>query len=569
MANLESAIKNIQKKAIDYKTTSQTIFEGKNNLTGSALTSATTSQKIKDKGVINILELVASTDLCSILNFVNQQTTDSKGFDPDKLPPPNNAPTLQKNKYAIQKKAYEIQKSIDDYYAKYGDAISLGSNEAFFSLVKQLYSDLSELQKSLQDTELTKTYRILSLFINYINEINNLIQILPFQFGGINAGANFEVNPTILKLKREIDNLRAVCVSIQNIPDSPEELAVYAFSAMSPALMEQIKELSKVLDPKKLIPTITAIINTCRSIYQVLSIVQNIIKFSQFIITISVVFIKIFSIISKFLEALPLPAMFSSVGIQTTLSSFNEKLKKFIEKFKGNIDQISLTLDYIVDFVEYLLINLEIILQRLEAIKQNFDSCDNIDRETLDNLNKVINDLSSSKDNLNKFISNYREKLKTQDNNYGKYTLTIIQEQTSNSSIRFKRRYGVALDNNGILIAQTDLTFASLDSVIYEELKLKLSSLGLAPKNLLESDLQLSVYKASLFLEDTSILEDLSTTNFNQGMDPQDNEDESDGIGLNAFINKLNGGKRLRKRVQDAMIAANQKLNKDLNKVNK
>jgi uncharacterized protein YoxC len=261
--------------------------------------------------------------------------------------------------------------------------------------------------------------------------------------------------------------------------------------------------------------------------------------------------------------------MFSSVGIQTTLSSFNEKLKKFIEKFKGNIDQISLTLDYIVDFVEYLLINLEIILQRLEAIKQNFDSCDNIDRETLDNLNKVINDLSSSKDNLNKFISNYREKLKTQDNNYGKYTLTIIQEQTSNSSIRFKRRYGVALDNNGILIAQTDLTFASLDSVIYEELKLKLSSLGLAPKNLLESDLQLSVYKASLFLEDTSILEDLSTTNFNQGMDPQDNEDESDGIGLNAFINKLNGGKRLRKRVQDAMIAANQKLNKDLNKVNK
>ena len=39
----------------------------------------------------------------------------------------------------------------------------------------------------------------------------------------------------------------------------------------------------------------------------------------------------------------------------------------------------------------------------------------------------------------------------------------------------------------------------------------------------------------------------------NENIDPPDGSDESKGIGLNAFINNLSGGRRLRKRVRATM----------------
>ena len=39
----------------------------------------------------------------------------------------------------------------------------------------------------------------------------------------------------------------------------------------------------------------------------------------------------------------------------------------------------------------------------------------------------------------------------------------------------------------------------------------------------------------------------------NENVDPPDSSDESQGIGLNAFINNLSGGRRLRKRVRATM----------------
>ena len=40
-------------------------------------------------------------------------------------------------------------------------------------------------------------------------------------------------------------------------------------------------------------------------------------------------------------------------------------------------------------------------------------------------------------------------------------------------------------------------------------------------------------------------LNDLENINFNSGLDSPDNENENDGLGLNAFMNKLPGGKNL------------------------
>jgi hypothetical protein len=564
MANLEIAIKNIQKKVIDYRSKSVEIFEGKNSLTGSSVNINNIKQTISDKGVIKILEVVASTDVCSILNFVSQQTTNYRGFDPDKQPPPSGSSSLQKNKYIIQKTAYKIQKSIDNYYAQNGEAVTVGSNAAFVQLVEQLYSDLLDLKNTsnTNDGELGKIYVIINLYNNFVSEMVELIQSLPIQNNSL--GVNITSNSEILKLKNQIDNLRSICVSIQTIPDSPQDLAVYAFSAASPLLMEQIKSLNKIADPKKLIPLLTAITNTCKTLYQILGIIENSIRFSQFIVTISVTFIKIFSVISKFLEALSIPAMFSTSGLQTKLSSFNEKLKKYIDKFKGNIDQISIVLNNMASLVEYLLINLQLVLERLDTIRVNFSSCDNINDETLNNLDSTIANLKSANANLNKFLSNFKDKTNAINNSFGEYTLSIIEEKPVDDTVRFVRRYGIALDRNGSVVVNTNPTFATLDSVIYDEVKLKLISIGAIKPQSIDGQTQVSIDRASVFLEDSSLLQQIPSDNFDSAIDPPGNEDESDGIGLNAFINKLSGGKRLRKRVQDAMVASRRQLNSDL-----
>ena len=72
-------------------------------------------------------------------------------------------------------------------------------------------------------------------------------------------------------------------------------------------------------------------------------------------------------------------------------------------------------------------------------------------------------------------------------------------------------------------------------------------------------------------VEDNTIsMDDIPTApSLSEYMDTPDNEDENDGLGLNAFVNKLNGGKRLRKRIKESMAASKEKLNSDIQSVKK
>ena len=72
------------------------------------------------------------------------------------------------------------------------------------------------------------------------------------------------------------------------------------------------------------------------------------------------------------------------------------------------------------------------------------------------------------------------------------------------------RRYGIALDINGILAAQSTPTFASDDNIIIQEVKLILASKGLIPN--LPSPLSIAelniLENALAFLEDDSLSAD-------------------------------------------------------------
>jgi hypothetical protein len=70
--------------------------------------------------------------------------------------------------------------------------------------------------------------------------------------------------------------------------------------------------------------------------------------------------------------------------------------------------------------------------------------------------------------------------------------------------------------------------------------------------------------KSYLYDDDISMDIDYKTDSEETQLDSPDNENDNDGIGLNAFINKLNGGKAFRKRVRAARIKNNEALVKSL-----
>jgi hypothetical protein len=61
-------------------------------------------------------------------------------------------------------------------------------------------------------------------------------------------------------------------------------------------------------------------------------------------------------------------------------------------------------------------------------------------------------------------------------------------------------------------------------------------------------------------------INDMELSSINSGLDDPDNTDPEQGLGLNAFVNNLPGGKALRRRIRKMMIIQNEQLSNDLKK---
>jgi hypothetical protein len=86
---------------------------------------------------------------------------------------------------------------------------------------------------------------------------------------------------------------------------------------------------------------------------------------------------------------------------------------------------------------------------------------------------------------LLEFLNNYFDKKNSKNNKFGPYTIEILTEQSVDTEIKLRRRYGIAIDEKGILATQSDATYASDDKIIIAEVKAKLLALGLVNTNAL------------------------------------------------------------------------------------
>jgi hypothetical protein len=237
----------------------------------------------------------------------------------------------------------------------------------------------------------------------------------------------------------------------------------------------------------------------------------------------------------------------------------NEKIKDGVGNFEKRLTQINYLFGLLYALCNTIALEIEELITKLRALIANLEQCTDIPSDVKDGLNDQVNQLQKSLDSIKTFIATKNNS----DNNStrrraGEYSIDIITEEVVEETFTLRRRYGVALDNRGSVVLSSTPTFASLDSIIIAEVKQLLASRGLITSQ--PSDYTIReeeiIEESKSYLTDDDINTEIDYDR-NNYIDAPNNEDENSGIGLNAFVNKLPGGKKLRKRVQETKIKSN------------
>jgi hypothetical protein len=430
--------------------------------------------------------------------------------------------------------------------------------------VTSILEDLNDVNSSasLVDPEFSQAFPqaiITSNFItNAIGSLNKKIDLRTF------TDADFTTTIDT------INKIRSVCIVIQAYND-PKSVLQQIDTLTKGKISEALRNFDKILDPKKAVPFVNSIIKTVKSIVKIIASIIKYISLLQLVIRVSLLLIKIFYKLRAFFFGIPVPQVFNTVGVQTAISATYEDIimNSGLVYFLKRVAQINEILTLIRSLCAYVLNNVVIIIPKLELIARNLNSCDSCDEDLKADLNNTIQELKDGANALQKYMDDFYSAENNKSKTYGDFTIEILTEETTDQALTIKRRFGIGLDKNKTKVVQSTPTYASDDTIIINEVKLLLSAGGYTNKSVTgmnPSDLVILI-EASANLGDPDItIDDLDVTSIlNSGLDDPDNENEENGLGLNAFANNLPGGKKLRKRMRKLMAASMENLKTDLN----
>lgn len=501
--------------------------------------------KALDRGVLNILNDVAGVDFCNIINYLISQAPQGVKFDPNN--PPQNAGRIESAKWTLQKTAFDVQTYIDKYYTSYADDINSRSKQALYDLVQQIQQGF---QNVLAENGLMNDPELRTIF----PDITNASTFLQDTLGFFNQYTDFRQIPNaeLRKVINLIDKVRFYCVAIQGL-NSPAATLNFVDRIVGGGVQEQIDRINKIITPRKLIPLLKNLIKTANNINSVATKILQYINVIRVLIKILILLIKTFNIIILFFNTNPIPSFFSFMGADDARTGLIQDGIKDIGKKKSikRLRQIDAVLALLAGFVSILIAGMYEMILKLNVILLNLESCDNVDPELKQEIQDTINNLANNANSLQNFLDRYRQADSTRQRTFGEYTIEIVTEQVVDEGINLRRRYGVALDSNNYIVAQSTPTFASLDLIIINEVKVILASKGLVKVGSfnLNAEETVAISDALRFLDDQDITldniqltsEDINTVN-----------GQEDAIGLQTFINNLPGGKALRKKVRKA-----------------
>jgi hypothetical protein len=581
-----------------------------------------------DKGIFYVMDKLLEVDMCNILEYALNQIPGGTKFDPN-VDPNTISDPLARKKYEIQLKAYQVQVLIDDFYSLYGDNNTSKKKSALVGLIKKVRTILEEVlgitpdpvlspeqqieqeasglsfrdslsgnsqvqatrellgTDGLRDAELVAAFPELRLFSNFMEDIYRV-------FNKYSDVRNFP-SQDVQKVLRKIDDIRTIAISIQNLTTVSGAINL-ADRFLDGRISKFIKMISKIIDPRKIIPFLKTIMDVCRIIIRIANQILRIISFFSNIISLFLLLVKVFWILRKFFLGVPIPNAFTTVGVTTVAA---DTLQQTIKElgflfFLKRLKQINQLLQTIIGFLRSLVTKLFTLVEKITALIFNIEACysdpsdlygdpstlqSELDQYGLDQLagggtninpnnrsgggaggagggtggrtgggnasglsnnrgrgneqdatnisGRVLNPLTNGngfgvigitpdanelnarrngayidpalmnelKDvrdllrdralRLLEFLNNYFDKKNAKNNRFGPYTIEILTEESVDTEIKLRRRYGIAIDQNGILATQSDATYASDDKIIIAEVKAKLLALGLVNTNAL------------------------------------------------------------------------------------
>lgn len=528
-------------------------------------------KKAIDQGLMNTFDTLAEIDLCNVLNYSIGSVGNTKAgyskFDPEKKPTSD----LGIAKWNLQKAAYDTQLKIDQYYSSYLDT----SNQE--SKAKGVYSIINEIKDSFK--EISDPTEVSALrdpkLVSSFPQISTVTTALEKYFGDFNKYTDYRQIPSedLQRLINNIDRVREICILIQGLTTPAAALSFIDTVFPNANIAEQISRLEKLVPHQQLYRFLDIVVKTLNKLQSVCNVFSSFINFGQKIISIMLLVVNALKIVTKFLKILPIPLIFSVSGVERTIDDVLQNIVlKFLDKVLQVLNEINVLLSLCAAIVEQVSVGIYYIVGVINTMLENLKACTNADKQLVIDMENQRDSLLSTANGFESFVDNYKNKKTESNNTLGKYTIQIVTEEVVDDSINLRRRYGIAQEVNGTIVASSQPTFASEDRIIVNEVKQILSSLGLIKIDTLSSFTleEVTTLEESLkFLTDDTIsFNAVENTDFDNGLDSGNNENENDGVGINAFVNKLQGGKKLRERMRKMMKQNSEKLKTSLGNTN-
>lgn len=570
---------------------------GSLNYTSTPTKATKPTGNLVESGLFNALDALNQVDLCNILMYVTDMIPSQKLDKSKRAKQPTAA---QAALYALQDEAELVQNYIDKFLAfpnvfiesYIGGPVngtaptaptSSGAQPTSFSgsstgitvanpqqaasqsnapiqggtqvtaynvyfLMKQIQNTFSFNSTSsiftAQDKTLLTTVPGLGANLNIIDDF----------LGTINKYSDYrQLAPTeVQNIINKLNIIRSVCVAIQN-SNFRNALALVG-NFLSTDVRAQIQKLSEFLDPNKIIPTLKQINSALRSFINIAKQVQGLLNLGQFLIKLALVFNKVFKFIQTLFAANPQPLVFSIAGAQTLLQNASDKARNETDGISVLLNTINSLLEVVVLFIRYILANTNELLHRLDILLAQLEGCTAVQNsDIITQLQQTRSDLIALQDQFATYITQYDSKINSDNVMFGVYDIRVVDEEITDKSIKNKRRRGIALNTNGQIVAQSDLTFATNNSVIIAEVKQKLMSLHLVPSeaNQISTAAMDAIASSINYLDSNDVVEN----DLNIDASALNSAGTIETLGISQFIDKLPGGQKFRQNSKAVMDA--------------
>ena len=239
-----------------------------------------------------------------------------------------------------------------------------------------------------------------------------------------------------------------------------------------------ISKLNDLLNPKQLLPILQGILTSVQSINIVISQLNDYVNKLAKIANLLTQVAQAFIVIAKFIRKMPLPNMWTTAGVTSTLSNIGEKMDYKARQALFNLKATTEFLNSLAYALDGLVRRIAVLIETIQYILNKLETCDKTKNLPI---TKKLKEATITLENNTTQLQNLLPKKPTGKKTivYKGFNLSIVEEEVTDSGILLTRRYGIVTDKRGVLVLQSELTYANNTDLIFNELKFLIDKNGI------------------------------------------------------------------------------------------